>query len=97
MSTIKGMHPSHVFQNPRYFARKRMLIGDSWREYGEEVPEAANWINAQAYVNHGYLEVMEDADFRTQVAAGVAEGPELAARRGRPRKTAMGSLFEEEA
>ena len=36
-----------------YIARRRLKVGDGWREVGEEVPEASTWPNRQAYLDQG--------------------------------------------
>ena len=41
----------------RYLAGKRLKVGDSWREVGDEVPEAASWPTLQAYINMGHVVV----------------------------------------
>lgn len=43
---------SEAPQHPmKYVALKPLLVGDGWRQPGQEVPEAANWRNLQAYLN----------------------------------------------
>lgn len=65
----------------RYFALKRLKVGDGYREPGDEVPEAHGWRNVQAYINTSKLvvvpatadQVAGGLDFRAQ--AGRAESP----------------------
>lgn len=65
----------------RYFALKRLKVGDGYREPGDEVPEAHGWRNVQAYINRSMLTVVPaqaeqvagGLDFRVQ--AGRAESP----------------------
>jgi hypothetical protein len=39
-----------------WIARRRLKVGDGWREVGDEVPEAETWPNRQAYLNEGHIE-----------------------------------------
>lgn len=43
-----------------YIAQKRLRVGDGYRMPGEKVPEAAAWMNVDAYVNRGMLAVVPD-------------------------------------
>ena len=39
-----------------YVARTRLKVGDSYREPGEEIPEAASWLNLHAYLDLDQIE-----------------------------------------
>jgi len=45
-----------------YYAAQRLLIGGSYREIGEEVPEAKTWDDIRPYLDGGQL-VERDAPF----------------------------------
>lgn len=53
-----------------YQARYRLRIGESWREPGELVPEAATWFRVDSLVHHGRLVLIDvdDADLDAAVA-----------------------------
>jgi hypothetical protein len=53
-----------------YLARRRCLIGESWREPGEPVPEAHLWRLIDALLHAGYVEKVQlsEADFAAAVA-----------------------------
>ena len=38
-----------------YIAMKRLLIGDAWREPGDEVPEAADWPTLRSYLQGEHI------------------------------------------
>lgn len=40
--------------------RKRLKIGDSYREIGEEVPEASGWKNLRSYLDAGIIVAEQD-------------------------------------
>ena len=42
-----------------YVARRRLKIGDEWREPGEEVPEAATWRNLHSYLSSGAVTLVQ--------------------------------------
>lgn len=41
----------------KYLAGKRLKVGDSFREVGDEVPEAASWPTLRAYISMGHIVV----------------------------------------
>ena len=53
-----------------YYAAQRLLIGGSYREIGEEVPEAKTWGDIRPYLDGGQL-VERDAPF-SATGAGTA-------------------------
>ena len=42
-----------------YVARKRLKVGDEWREPGEEIPEAAGWRNLHSYLSSGAVTLVQ--------------------------------------
>lgn len=62
-----------------YVAQKRLKVGDGYRMPGEEVPEAAAWMNVDAYINRGMLAVVpargsDNIEPRTQRGLSVEGG-----------------------
>ncbi len=45
-----------------YVARTRLLVGDTYREPGELVPEAADWLNLRTYLELGQVEQIPHPD-----------------------------------
>lgn len=43
-----------------YVAQKRLRVGDGYREPGEKVPEAADWMNVSAYIDRGMIALVPD-------------------------------------
>jgi hypothetical protein len=43
----------------RYVARRRLLVGDAWREPGEDIPEAAGWLNLHSYLSAGAVVLVQ--------------------------------------
>ena len=42
-----------------YVARKRLKVGDEWREPGEPIPEAATWRNLHSYLSSGAVMLVQ--------------------------------------
>ena len=42
-----------------YAARKRLRVGDEWREIGDLVPEAASWRNLHSYLSSGAVVLIQ--------------------------------------
>lgn len=45
-----------------FIVRKRILVGDKWREPGEPVPEAAQWFRYEHLVHAGFIVETEVSD-----------------------------------
>jgi len=43
-----------------YIARRPMQIDGEWRQIGEPVPEANEWLRVESYVNTGFIVWVED-------------------------------------
>ena len=45
-----------------YAARKRLLVGEEWRQPGDLVPEAAGWRNLHSYISSGAIVLVQTDD-----------------------------------
>lgn len=61
----------------KYYALKRLKVGNGYREPGDEVPEAAGWRNIQAYLNKFMIQAVPVSN------EGVEGGVDLSQQAGR--------------
>lgn len=52
-----------------FIARRRLKIGDGYRQIGEEVPEAAGWRNLRTFIRLGWVEEVDSSDVELTVDA----------------------------
>ena len=85
-----------------HYAKRRLKIGNAWREAGEPVPEAPGWTTRRALLANGTLEERDDEpdpDFLAQVLArsyGVVAVPEPAPVTQVPASSLRYDIVEEE-
>jgi hypothetical protein len=62
-----------------YIARRQLKVGDSYRQPGDPIPEAATWPNLRAYLEEGHVEAVDVETAATSPASVSAPGREASA------------------